>query len=253
LNTRTGIIIQARTGSTRLPDKMVLPFYNEKGILEIVLNRLIYQYEGKYKIILATTENKKDDIITGIGEKLGISIFRGDENDVLQRFVYAANSFNLDNIIRVCADNPMLNTSHIAKLIEDGEKGNFDYLSYEYKNNLPIIKSHLGLYTEFVTLRALKKALELTGDMHYHEHVTNYIYENKAIFNVRLLDLPYQKLLNKNLRFTLDTKADFELLKKLYSDIGENNIEDIISLIEVVEQNSDMKIKMNEQIIENSK
>lgn len=232
---------------------MVLPFYNEKGILEIVIERIINQYERKYKIILATTNNEKDDIIAEIANNTGIEVFRGNENDVLLRFVDAANSFKLDNVIRVCADNPMLNTSHIDELIEEGEKGNCDYLSYEYKDDLPVIKSHLGLYTEFVTLRALKKVLELTDDMHYHEHVTNYIYENKSIFNIGLLALPSQKLLNENLRFTLDTKTDFDLLKKLYNDIGENNIEDIDNLIEVVEQNSEMKVKMNEQIIENSK
>ncbi len=119
---QTGIIIQARTGSTRLPNKMILPFYNGKGILQILLERIKKKYNNQYTIILATTTNKNDEKIAEIGEKTGVEIYRGSENDVLKRFINAALSYNIFGIIRVCADNPLLDVNHIENLIQIGEK-----------------------------------------------------------------------------------------------------------------------------------
>ncbi|MDB4710952.1 hypothetical protein OAF16_04405, partial [Flavobacteriales bacterium] len=102
----TGIIIQARTGSTRLPNKIILPFYKEKGILELIVERI-----NKYTdipIVVATTKNPKDDAIVKIASKNGVGCYRGSENNVLSRFIETAKKNNFKNIIRICADNPFL-------------------------------------------------------------------------------------------------------------------------------------------------
>ena len=101
------IIIQARTGSTRLPQKMILPFYENEGIFSLILNRLTSNFK-KENIILATSSNPNNDVLAEIARRYGINCFRGSENDVLQRFIDAANQFNATKIIRVCADNPFL-------------------------------------------------------------------------------------------------------------------------------------------------
>ena len=102
-----GIIIQARTGSTRLPFKMTLPFFNDRGILELLLSRLKKAGLAD-KTIVATTENVRDDIICNIARNAGVSYFRGSESDVLDRFIQAANHYYVSKIIRICADNPFL-------------------------------------------------------------------------------------------------------------------------------------------------
>lgn len=105
----TGIIIQARLGSVRLPKKITKPFYREKNILEIILNKLSSKLDTQ--IILATTTNPIDDKIEEIGAKYGTNMYRGSEVDVLKRFIEAAEYNNISKIVRVCAES-----FHTAKL-----------------------------------------------------------------------------------------------------------------------------------------
>ena len=128
---RTGIIIQARLGSTRLPRKMILPFFYNLGILEILIIRLKEVIdENVTPIILATTTNPMDDELQKIGNKHGILTLRGSENDVLGRFIDAAEKHNITNIIRVCADNPLLDLAKLLQLMERSEKSMVDYCSF---------------------------------------------------------------------------------------------------------------------------
>ena len=100
---QTGIIIQARTGSERLPGKVVKPFYHDKTILEIIIGRFS---QLNYPIIVATTPHAADDMIVEIAQKCNAETFRGAEQDVLQRFIDCANEYQLSIVLRVCADNP---------------------------------------------------------------------------------------------------------------------------------------------------
>ena len=166
-------IIQARSGSTRLPNKILLPFYNGKSILDLMLEKLS-SINGT-NILVATTTNMKDDAVVNIAKKYNIAYFRGSENDVLNRFISAAEQYNAQKIIRVCSDNPFLDINSIKKLIETiNENPSADYISFNI-NGIPSIKTHYGFWTEYVTLNTLKKIRDLTDEPLYHEHVTNYI------------------------------------------------------------------------------
>ena len=211
----TGIIIQARKGSTRLPNKMILPFFDGKGVLELLLAKLKKEFPVE-QIVLATTRNPNDDELILIAKKLSISYYRGSEDNVLNRFIEASEHFCFTNVIRVCADNPFLDIPHIHILIQEIEKGNIDYISYKTRNGLPTIKSHLGLFTEGVTIKALHEVKELTKLTFYQEHVTNYVYEHKNKFEISLLNLPSFMDNTESIRLTLDTKDDFELEQELY-------------------------------------
>lgn len=212
---KIAIIIQARAASTRLPNKVILPFYNGLSILEIIIQGL-KKNKNKIEIILATTTNSKDDSVADIAVKNNISVFRGDENNVLDRFVKCAVKYNISKIIRVCADNPFLLIKYIDELIEWGANKEFDYISYKNSIGIPVIKTHFGLFAEFVNLSALKNVAKKTDNEIYFEHVTNYIYTHPDFFKVKLIPLP-DLLINRNdLRFTCDTIEDFNMLKKLY-------------------------------------
>ena len=117
----TKIIIQARTGSTRQPKKMILPCYANEGIFSLLLKKLTATFD-KNDIILATSVNENNDVLVEIAKCYGVNYFRGSENDVLQRFIDAAKEFNAENLIRVCADNPFLDVFYIRLLIEKFEK-----------------------------------------------------------------------------------------------------------------------------------
>ena len=101
-----GIIIQARMGSTRLPGKILKPFYGGKTLLETLLDDL-HKVEGA-KVIVATSVNENNDkLVTFLKEK-GELVFRGSENDVLDRFIKAAEINDVDGIVRICSDNPFM-------------------------------------------------------------------------------------------------------------------------------------------------
>lgn len=242
MNTNFGIVIQARTGSTRLPHKMVLPFYNNKTLFQIVVENLL-QIFPKEKIILATTVSTKDDVLVNISEQLGIKVFRGSEENVLDRFVNAAEKYNLTHLIRVCADNPFLLQKQLGQLREYGEKSSADYLAYFFTNGLPSIKTHSGFFAEWVSLNALKKVAELTTEKVYIEHVTNFIYANPELFTIEKMQVPDEDFCGK-VRLTIDTIDDFEMCKMAYEVLLNQKNISIESIKELVLSDSSYLEKM---------
>ncbi|MGL5786746.1 MAG: cytidylyltransferase domain-containing protein [Bacteroidales bacterium] len=249
---KAGVIIQARTGSTRLPNKILLDFVNGERIIDILLQNLKKALPD-IPVIVATTTSPNDIIFEEIAQRNGVLCFRGDEQDVLNRFIKAAEHFDIDTIIRVCSDNPLLQAESIQKLIEAYKNNPCDYVSFSFPDNLPVIKSHLGLYPELTTLQTLKKVQVMTSEKIYREHVTNYIYAHPEAFKINLLELPAFLQERKDIRFTVDTQLDFETMQKLYSLYhGELNgsLENLVNWIDV---HPDIYEIMSKNIKENSK
>jgi spore coat polysaccharide biosynthesis protein SpsF len=217
MSNRFAFIIQARSGSKRLPNKIMMPFYNNETILDIQVNGLLQHFPGAL-IILATTTNKIDDVVV---EKYidnnSLSIYRGEEENVLKRFIGAAKAFGVENIIRVCADNPFLSMDYCSTMIDEYFKTLPDYCSYKFINGIPAIKSHSGLFAEMVSLKVLERITNETDEPLYCEHVTNYIYSHPSDFKIDFVPVPV--ILDEHidrLRLTIDTQMDFVSLQKLY-------------------------------------
>lgn len=249
-----GIIIQARSGSTRLPNKMFLPFYDNKGVLEIIINRIIKANFG-IPIILATSNNPNDDIIEELGRKLAVKIFRGDELNVLNRFIHSAEKYNISKIIRICADNPFLDINDLRFQINSFKNSNDDYWCYITDNFTPTIRTHYGFWGEGVSLKALYKIQKLTaGQTFYTEHVTNYIYNNQIHFNIHHQKIDSIISKSNDIRLTIDTETDFELAKEIYKSIINNNIDMASSkIVEHVYTNKDWTKIMKKEIKNNQK
>ncbi|MDA7798097.1 glycosyl transferase family 2, partial [bacterium] len=181
-----GIIIQARNNSSRLPNKINLNLFDNHSILDIIIQKL--KTLKNIRIILATSTNKKDLILKKYSLKYNIDFFQGSEHNVLDRFISVSEKYKFDKVIRVCADNPFIDIPLLEKLIDLSSKKEYDYASYYY-NNTPTIKTHFGIFAEYVSLSALKKTKEKTSDNKYIEHVTNYIYENEKDF--KILKIPF--------------------------------------------------------------
>ena len=242
-----GIIVQARLGSSRLPNKMILPFYKNKGILELLIEKLANNFHD-LPIIIATSTSKIDDTIFDLADRKNIKCFRGSENNVLDRFYKAGKFFNLTKIIRICADNPFLNVLELKKIVNEFENSNHDYLSFQTADKTPIIKTHYGLWAEGVTLDALYRVK--TNDLHYLEHVTNYIYEHPNEFIIKFLDIEKE---NNLIRLTTDTKEDFILNKEIFVDLKRNNFTNVYELLDYISNKKDWIIRMEEQINKNIK
>lgn len=212
---KTVCIIQARMGSTRLPGKVMLDLCG-KTVLEHVIQR-VKRVKNIDEIVIATTTDKKDDVIVEETMKCGVKVFRGSEEDVLSRYYYAAKENEADVVVRITSDCPLIDPETTQKTIDYYLKNNdvYDYVSNTLVRTFP-----RGLDTEVFSFEVLEKAFNKATLQRDREHVTPYIWDNSEIFNLGCYksDVDYSYL-----RWTLDTKEDFELIKRIYEDLYINN------------------------------
>lgn len=208
--------LQMRTGSTRLPGKMLRDFYQGDSIPVLMLRELKKILPAN-RMVVATTVSSKDDALAEMATQMGVLCFRGDENDVLQRFIDAADSLGAESLLRICADNPFLQNRYILELIRTFESRDFEYISYEFPDGTPIMRSHIGMFAEIMTADFLRKISGFTREAFYHEHVTNYLYEHRDRFNAHFLPVPEPMCYRRDIRLTIDTEGDFKNLSELYT------------------------------------
>ena len=250
LNKNIFFILQIRTGSTRLPGKMLMPFFNGKTIPEIIIDRLIINGVATENIVIATTNSSQDDKLVELLKHKECKIYRGDENNVLKRFIDAATQFKTEFFFRICADNPFLNFKYIAEIIKSIDLGKTDYASHYLENNIPAIKTHFGLFCEYTNLKTLKIIAALTNSTTDLEHVTPFIYEHAELFNIQKLQIPDLLTKNKWLRLTIDTQEDFEMAQTVYKK--SNSPENIEALIQTAKSEG-FKEMMQKAIEQQSK
>lgn len=246
-----GIILQARTGSTRMPEKVILPFFEGKSILDLLIEKV---KKLGIPAVLATTVNPSDDRICDLAARHDFPVFRGSENDVLDRFIQAAKKFGFNKIIRVCADNPFLDLAGMKTLIETFEKSDVDYLSFQLAGNKPSILTHFGFWTEAVRLIALEKAQQLTNEKLYHEHVTNFIYGNPQLFDVQFIQADPLVFSRTDIRMTLDTPEDFQVQQQIFATISKENPNfGIPEIVNWLDQHLEILEVMKKEIEKNKK
>jgi spore coat polysaccharide biosynthesis protein SpsF len=217
---KTGIIIQARMGSERLPGK-VLREIGGKSILEILINRI---KNCGLSIIVATTTNIKDDILVEKLKSLNLPYYRGSEEDVLTRYYQCALEHKLDTVMRLTADNPFVNDVLINEVYTAYLNENNENL-YVYTEKYPI-----GVGLEIFSFSTLKEAFINAKDAKEREHVTPYIMNCK---NVTKKILNYKE--NKeNYRLTIDTEADFKLAEELIIKYNAEtlNIDELVNILD---------------------
>lgn len=247
----TGIIIQARLGSTRLPGKILKQFYGNKTLLETVISNL--QKAGDAKIIVATSVNSNNDKLESFLKERNITIYRGSENDVLDRFIRAAETNNIDGIVRICSDNPFLDWHGVAALIEKAKTSEADYIGYRI-NNTPSIKTHFGFWGEYVTLKALKHVAATTNEQMSHEHVTIHIYTHPDEYKCEWIECPDFLQGRNDIRLTVDNPEDFvnaqEVYKTLHEAIPDFGLEDVVKYID---EHAELRDSMKQMIEKNQK
>lgn len=251
MNDKIVFIIQARLGSTRMPAKIIRPFYDGWSIIQLLLEKL--KQFSECDIVLATSVDSANDLLEQIAKESGVRCFRGSENDVLQRFIDAAESVNAKRIIRVCSDNPFLNEDAIKQLLERVENSSADYISFRV-NDTPSIKTHFGFWTEYVTLEALKRVKELTNESLYHEHVTNYIYSHPEDFAIEWIPASTCLEGRTDIRLTCDTPTDFQNTQEIYAEIiGVHPHPTIENIVAYLDAHPQYLQTMKEEIKKNSK
>lgn len=224
---KVAAIIQARMGSTRLPGK-ILKTVNGKTLLEYQIER-VRRAKLIDEIIIATTTKESDDSIVQLCQQLSIPYYRGSEDDVLSRYYEAAINNNVQVIVRLTSDCPIIDPEIIDQTIRAyiESDNTVDYVSNTLERTFP-----RGLDTEVFPFNVLKEAFELSNEIIYREHVTSFIYSNPDKF--KLKNVPSSRDYSEH-RWTVDTEEDFILIKNileaLYPVNKEFKLEDIIKLL----------------------
>ena len=231
-------VIQARMGSSRLPGKVMSNVNNENTVLDYLINQLRYSKHIR-KIIVATTTNKQDDIIVESAKKNHIDFFRGEENDVLDRYYQCAKKFSLTNILRITSDDPLVDPTIIDELIKNYQETDCDLASIEtsVEDNINNAKSKnlsgypypIGLNAQIFSFSALEKTWKNAKLPSEREHVLPYMMKNSDTFRQFHLRNPIK---TPPLRLTIDKEEDLELFRNIISKISERPIllHDILEL-----------------------
>ncbi len=208
---KIGAIVQARTTSTRLPAKVLkeLPYKSGITVLQQVVRRL--KKSSKLdEIIIATTKDREDDPIVDIANKEQVPFYRGKRDDVLSRYYHAAKEHNLDTIVRITSDCPVIDYNIIDEIINAFLKENVDYATNTLKKTYP----H-GMDTEVFSFEVLERAYKEAKKDFEREHVTPYIRLNPDKF--RLLNIEASmECYGPDIRITIDTEEDYALLCAVY-------------------------------------
>lgn len=236
-----------------MPSKILRPFDGNRRIIDILIENIRHSCADRARIVLATTSNPSDDILEEAAACHGIDCFRGDEQDVLGRFIGAASQYGIDRLIRVCSDNPFLIADSFPEMFDCHDRLGGDYLAYSFPDGRPTIKSHLGLFSELTTTEALRRAADATDEQLYREHVTIYLYTHPEEFDIRLIPLPELLRNRTDLRLTLDTPEDFALLSELYRLHRDTTDRSLGALVALVDSDPRYGAIMKQNILQNEK
>ena len=213
----TIVSIQARLGSTRLPNKMKLSLGGET-VLSWVIKRASLSNEVDL-VVLALPDTPENDELEMVAQSLGCLTYRGSENDVLERLTLSVREYQPDNVVRLCADRPLVDPT----VLDDTVK----FFRDRYKANQPIdlAFSHqagrgadwpFGFGVEVLSYSCLERLNEIVTDPFEREHVTLHLWNHSDRYQIKPLPCPSAySILGPNAKLDLDTSTDFLRLKKL--------------------------------------
>ncbi len=204
---KTVAIIQARMGSTRLPGKVIMDLGGDTVLARVV--RRLCRAKFVDEIVIATTSSDADDAIVRECERLGVPWFRGSEDDVLDRYYQAAQTYAAGAVVRITSDCPLIDPELVDGTIRVFQEQHCDYASNLFPRTYP-----RGLDTEVFTVAALERDWREARAPYQREHVTPFLYEHPELF--RLVSLRGQ-IDYSQYRWTLDTAEDLQLLRAIYA------------------------------------
>lgn len=202
---KTVAIVQARMGSSRLPGKVLADLAGET-----MLGRVIARLRAARRIddiVIATTVSAKDDAVCREAARHRAGVFRGSQTDVLARYLGAARIFRADVVVRVTSDCPLLDPEVVDRVVAalDGA----DYASNTHTRTFP-----RGLDVEALHADTLERIGRLGTSPAAREHVTAFVMEQPRLFQIHQVVAETD---DSDLRWTVDTEDDLELVRRLYA------------------------------------
>ncbi|HVL68439.1 MAG TPA: glycosyltransferase family protein [Vicinamibacterales bacterium] len=201
----TVAIIQARMSSTRLPGKVLAEIAGEPMLA--LVSRRVRSAKTLDQVVIATSTSSADDAVEAVCRERGIAVFRGSEEDVLDRYRGAAEFADAATVVRVTADCPLIDPQVIDLVVDEFRKGGADYVSNTIQRTYPD-----GLDTEVMSRAALERAWSEAVLQSEREHVTPYIWKHPELFPQRQV---VQAADLSALRWTVDEPRDLELVREV--------------------------------------
>ena len=216
-------LVQARTGSSRLPGKVLAPLAG-RPMIEHVLRRTAQS--AVQETVLVTSDTAPDDALAAAVGDMGFPVRRGNLHDVLDRYHQAAVASRADVVVRITGDCPLIDPEVIDRCIAAFRQGAFDYVSNAY----PSPSFPDGLDVEVFSCDALEQAWREGKKPSEREHVTPYIWNRPRLF--RLGSVACAEDLS-SLRLTVDEEADLLFMRKVFAAINSETarLQDILDLL----------------------
>ena len=225
--------IEARMTSSRLPGKVLMRAVG-KPMLQHMIERLkrVPSLDG---IVVATTVNTADDAVAQLAERLGVGYHRGSEDDVLQRVLDAAYSYNVDIIVETTGDCPLIDPALVEHCIQGYLGADVDYVSNVIERTYPI-----GMDAQVFATEILADVAARTDDPNDHEHVSLYIYRHPEQYRLFNLSGPAE-LTRPDLALTLDTAEDYLLLSNILEALYPSNPKfDLADILRFIDANPEL-------------
>ena len=199
------IVIQARMGSSRLPGKVLMDLNGEPMLGQII--KRVKRIRFKHAIVVASPDQE----ILDVAKRYKVWGFKGDEEDVLGRYLDASTWTGADIVVRITADCPLIDPQVADQVIAGLE-------NYDFSSNVFVRSWPKGLDTEVMWRKTLKKIAERANQPRHVEHVTLYVYENPGEFNwnsVTQLPSDYSYM-----NWCVDTQEDLDRVRVIYKAMG---------------------------------
>jgi spore coat polysaccharide biosynthesis protein SpsF len=217
-------IIQARVGSTRLPRKVLADVGGRSMLAQVV--RRTQRASLLDSVLVATTSQSVDDEIVEECRGIGVPFFRGEEQDVLDRYFRTARAHQADVIVRITSDCPLIDPEVVDRVIGIFLDEKPDYASNTLDRTYP-----RGLDTEVMTFPCLHLAWKDAHEAYHREHVTPYIYQNPTLFHLHSVK---GKGDYSHYRWTVDTPEDLSFIRAIYARLHNQdtfNCEEVLKVL----------------------
>ncbi len=226
-----GLIIFARMDSTRLPGKALISI-SGRPLLGRVIDRARHSPGGN-NMVIATSDRSIDDIICSFAESEGVSVYRGDAEDVAGRALACAEKYKFSRFVRVTGDSPFIDPVILHKLSELAVNDDLDLATNVFPRSFPI-----GVSGEVIALRALRKVIQSTEDPLDREHITRYFYNKSDKFKIRNLSAEDDRYLGMSI--SVDKEEDIDKVAWVINNLSQPadtaSLEEIVRLVKIWNQ-----------------
>jgi spore coat polysaccharide biosynthesis protein SpsF len=237
---KLAVVVQARTGSTRLPGKIHLPLGSRSAGTAPLLERMIERVRAAktpFEVVLATTTDETDREVAELGAKIGVRVVRGHPTDLVARHLQAAREAGAELVAKIPSDCPLIDPAVIDRVLGvylDAVKAGspFDFVSnlhpatYPDGNDVEVFSTELLALADREATRPLER-----------EHTTPFFWEQPDRFKLANVAWETGRDLSMSHRFTIDYREDYELIRAVYEELYTRErpiftLADILALLE---------------------